>query len=68
MQMSFDHSAYEIGMARRAANPGRASRLTTAFMMAVTTVALSGCLEDTPASTATGTNTAIAATIENRSP
>lgn len=68
--MSFDRSAIEIDLARRATNAGRLSRLATALMMVVTSIALSGCLEDTPAataSTATGTNTPVAATVENRS-
>jgi hypothetical protein len=68
--MSFDRSAIEIDLARRATNAGRLSRLATALMMVVTSIALSGCLEDTPAATAsaaTGTNTPVAATVENRS-
>lgn len=71
LAMTLDRSALEPSLVGLATNAQRASRLAMTFMMVLTTVALSGCLEDTTAATgssATSSNIPVAATVENRAP
>lgn len=71
MPMSFERSALETSIVPRGACSGRVSRFTTVLFMVVASVVLAGCLEDTAATSSsmgTASNSAVAATIENRAP
>ena len=71
MLMSFECQALDARFVPRGTKGSRRSRLAALLMMVVASASLSGCLEDTAAtvsSTGAGSNSAVAATIENRAP
>lgn len=69
--MGFERYKPEASPHSCTVNAGKMSRLAAALMIVLTSVALSGCFEDTSAATGvapTAANIPVAATIENRAP